>query len=163
MSPRRLQLIGAGALAAYAVIATAAAFGITGPTTHPSREVYPFFSWSLFSAISDARSEYHIAVHAIDGRRLDPAADLRDIQVFPSFSDSTSLRHKAVQNLGDAISDGLETGEVKLEQFGDRFFGRHDVEFAISRHDYNPLRRWREGPSSDEVTLLGRFSYEGGP
>lgn len=162
IATRWLQCLGGVGLIAYAILSTSAAFVISGPSTHPSRELFPFFTWSLFSKVSDARNEYHIAVLKLDGQALDPPVDMRSIDVFPRFSDSRSLGYKALQNLGGALSKGAEDSEVKRERFAARFFGRHDVDYQINRHSYNPLRRWREGPSSDDVRLIGNFSYEGG-
>lgn len=161
LSIRKLQLLGGAGLLAYATLATSAAFSITGPTTHPSRELFPFFTWSLFSQVSNARKEYHIAVIALDGQPLDPPVDMRTIDVFPSFSDSRSVGYKALQNLGKSLSKGADDSDIIRERFAARFFGRHDVDYQINRHVYNPLRRWHEGPSSDAIKLIGNFSHEG--
>lgn len=147
---------------AYATLATSAAFVISGPTTHPSKELFPFFSWSLFSRVSDARKEYQIVVLALDGQRLDPPIDMRSIDAFPSFGDSKSLSFKALQNLGKALRKSADDSDIKRERFAARFFGRHDVDYQINLHGYNPLRRWHEGSSSDDVTSIGSFSHEGG-
>ncbi|MEM7041538.1 MAG: hypothetical protein AAF543_01880 [Pseudomonadota bacterium] len=144
----------------YVVLSTSAAFNITGPSTHPSKELFPFFTWSLFSRTTDRRTEYHLTIHAIDERSFDPPVDMRKIDVIPQFGDSRSLGYKALQNLGDALDDGHADSEVMRERFAARFFGRHDVDYQISRHRYNPLKRWREGPASDDVTAIGRFHYE---
>ncbi|MEM8947829.1 MAG: hypothetical protein AAGA21_03320 [Pseudomonadota bacterium] len=161
-SPRQLQLFGAAGLVFYAILSTSAAFVIAGPSTHPSRELFPFFTWSLFSKVSDARREYHIAILALNGTTFDPPVDMRSIDVFPSYSDSKSLGYKALQNLGRSLSKDAEGSDLDRERFAARFFGAHDVDYQINRHSYNPLRRWREGPSSDEIKLIGDFSYEGG-
>ena len=161
-SARQLQLLGAAGLIAYIILSTGASFVIYGPSTHPSKELFPFFTWSLFSRVSDARKEYHIAVLTLDGETFDPPVDMRNIDVFPSFGDSRSLGYKALQNLGDAIRKGTENSDIERERFGARFFGRHDVDYQINRHSYKPLQRWREGPESDDVSTIGRFSYWGG-
>jgi len=162
VSAKQLNLLGASGLVAYVVLSTSAAFMILGPTTHPYRELYPFFSWSLFSRVSDERKEYRVTITALDDRTFDPPIDMRRVDVFPDFDDSKSLGYKALQNLGDAISKEADDIDRKREEFADRFFGRHDVDYRISRHDYNPLERWRDGPSSDEVAPIGDFSYGGG-
>ena len=161
-SARQQQFYGAAGLIFYAVLSTSAAFVITGPSTHPSRELFPFFTWSLFSKVSDSRREYHIAITALDGRIFDPPVDMRSIDVFPNYSDSRSLGYKALQNLGRSLSRDAKGSDLDRERFSARFFGDHDVDYQINRHGYNPLKRWREGPSSDEVELIGSFSYKGG-
>lgn len=147
---------------AYVILSTSAAFVIAGPSTHPSKELYPFFTWSLFSKVSDRRNEYHVAVSALDGEVFDPPVDMRNIDVFPSFADSKSLGYKALQNLGDAIRNGDDDASTSREHFAGRFFGDHDVDYRISRHRYNPLKRWREGPSSDEIEVIGDFLHRRG-
>ncbi len=160
-SARQLNQFGALGLIAYVILSVSAAFSILGPTTHPSRELYPFFTWSLFSSVHEESTEYRITVLALDGQAFEPPADMRRIDAFPAFGDSRSLGFKALQNLGRAISKGAENSDRQRKLFGDRFFGRHDVDYRISRHDYNPLDRWRDGRSGDRVTTIGTFTFRG--
>ena len=160
-SAKRLNQFAASGLVAYVLLSVSAAFIILGPTTHPYRELYPFFTWSLFSKVSEASTEYRITVLVLDGQTFEPPLDMRHIDVFPGFGDSRSLGFKALQNLGRAIRKGASDSDRQRELFGDRFFGRHDVDYRISRHDYNPLDRWRNGPSGDRVTTIGTFSFRG--
>lgn len=150
-------------MVAYVLLSTSAAFSISGPSTHPSRELFPFFTWSLFSKVSDRRTEYHIEVLALDGQRLDPPLDMRRIDAFPAFADTRSLGYKALQNLGGTLSEGAADADDKRARFAARFFGRHDVDYRINRHGYNPLERWRAGPAGDDVEEIGRFLHEGRP
>ena len=157
---RRLQLIGVSGLVAYALISTIAAFAITGPSTHPSRELFPFFTWSLFSRVSDVRTEYSILVLALDDRIFDEPTDMRLISAMPSFNDSRSLGYKALQNLGHALRLEHEGVDEQRRQFENRYFGRHDVDYFVMLHVYNPLRRWHEGEASDDVRVIGRYQYK---
>lgn len=160
-SARWLNQFGVLGLVAYVILSVSAAFTILGPTTHPSRELYPFFTWSLFSKVNEESSEFRITVLALDGQAFEPPVDMRRIDIFPAFGDSRSLGFKALQNLGRAIGKGARDSDRQRKLFGDRFFGRHDVDYRISRHDYNPLDRWRDGPSGDRVTKIGTFSFRG--
>ena len=158
-SPRRLQIFGMLALAAYVLISTLTAFVITGPSTHPSRELFPFFTWSLFSRVSDARTEYRILVLSIDDQIFDEPVDMRAIDAMPSFSDSRALGYKALQNLGRALRLKQAGVDNQRRRFEDRYFGRHDVDYIVMHHLYNPLRRWHEGSDTDEVRVIGRYNY----
>lgn len=157
-----MKFFGAAGMLIYVVLSTTAAFTITGPSTHPTRELFPFFTWSLFSRIVDVRKEYHLSVFTLDGQTFHPPVDMRRLDAFPQFSDSRSLRHKALQNLGNAVENDDGDSATQRQRFAARFFGRHSVDYTISRHEYNPLERWRAGPLRESVEIVGRFSYEGG-
>jgi len=158
--PKRLQILGLSGLAAYALISTIAAFAITGPSTHPSRELFPFFTWSLFSRVSDVRTEYSILVLALDEKTFDEPTDMRLIDQLPSFSDSRSLGYKALQNLGHALRLELEGVDQQQRQFESRYFGRHNIDYLMMLHVYNPLQRWHEGEASDDVRVIGRYHHK---
>ena len=159
-SPKCLQILGITGLAAYALMSTLTAFAITGPSTHPSRELFPFFTWSLFSRVSDVRTEYSILVLALDDQVFDQPTDMRLIDELPSFSDSRALGYKALQNLGHALRLEQEGAQEKRRHFEGRFFGRHDVDYLMMLHVYNPLRRWHEGEASDDVRVIGRYHHK---
>ncbi|MGI9494333.1 MAG: hypothetical protein ACR2QF_18235 [Geminicoccaceae bacterium] len=159
-SPKSLQALSVAGLIAYALMSTIAAFAITGPSTHPSRELFPFFTWSLFSRVSDVRTEYSVLVLALDDRIFDQPTDMRLIDDLPSFSDSRTLGYKALQNLGHALRLEHEGVEEKRRQFESRFFGRHDVDYLVMLYVYNPLRRWHEGEASDDVWVIGRYHHK---
>lgn len=159
-SPRRLQILGVTGLVAYFLISTMAAFAITGPSTHPSRELFPFFTWSLFSRVSDVRTEYSVLVLALDEQIFEEPADMRLIDVLPNFGDSRALGYKALQNLGHALRlEHAGVDEQRL-QFERRYFGRHEVDYLVMLHIYNPLRRWHEGEALDDVRVIGRYRYK---
>lgn len=159
-SPKDLKALGIAGLIAYALMSTFTAFAITGPSTHPSRELFPFFTWSLFSRVSDVRTEYSILVLALDGQIYDEPTDMRLIDALPSFSDSRALGYKALQNLGHALRLDHEGVEEKRHQFESRFFGRRDVDYLVMLHVYNPLRRWHQGEASDDVRVIGRYHHK---
>lgn len=158
-SSRRLQVFGIMALVIYVVISTATAFKISGPSTHPSRELFPFFTWSLFSRISDVRTEYRILVLSIDDQIFDEPVDMRAIDAMPSFSDSRALGYKALQNLGRGLRLAQEGVDSQRRQFEDRYFGKHDMDYIVMHHVYNPLHRWHEGRETDRVRVIGRYHY----
>ncbi len=158
---RKLQAIGTAGLAAYVLIATIAAFRITGPTTHPKGELFPFFTWSLFSDVRDQRVEYRIVMLSLNGQTFDDPQDMRDIHTLPSFSDSRALGYKALQGIGRDLRLQTEDVHERRRHFEGRYFGRHAVEYQVMRHVYNPLQRWHDGKAGDDIQNLGQFHYPG--
>ena len=136
-------------LVGYAVISTAASFYIGGFRTQPSEELFPFFTWSLFSWVPDTRNLYVVEVIRLDGQTFQPPRDMRDI---PVFADKTTLASKATQSLGRTRGQD----EALRQTFETRYLKNREVVYRLVRESYNPLDRWRNG-SVDERRILGEF------
>lgn len=158
---RRTQWYAALALASYAAFSTATSFALHGPSTHPSREFYPFFTWSLYSNSSDRRVQYNAYVTYVNGEELPGRVHWQKIDQFAGFGDSVSLGLKALQNLGRQLradEPGVEAIRAVFEQ---RYFGPNDVNYVIVRQVYDPIALWRQERGPDQEDLIGAFVYRG--
>ena len=141
-------------LVGYAVLSTVGSFAIGGPRTHPSKELFPFFTWSLFSWVPDTRHLYVVEVMRIDGNALLPPKDLREIAAFDGES---TLAYKATQELGRSRG----RNESLRQTFEARYLKNRDVEYRLVRKTYNPLERWRSGEAR-ETEVIAEFASGSG-
>jgi hypothetical protein len=161
-SPRRLQGAAALALVAYALFSTATSFALFGPSTNPNRELFPFFTWSLFSDADDRKIEHGVLIEAVDGRVFNPPRDWREVKSLPLFGDSPSLGLKAVRHLGGRLRARDPAAERLRSVFESRYFGQLDVDYRIVRAVYDPMALWRDGAPPEATETVGRFSHRDG-
>ena len=157
---RRWKIYVAAGLIAYPIVATGFSMAKMGPSTHPSREVFPFFTWSLFSKIMDVRHEYELTLLADDGGPVDGAEADRFDEVTTSFA-GTRLGYKALQNVGRGIRLRLPNADEERRAFEIRYFGENAVHYELRWRTYNPLERWRDENAYHRLETLGTFHFEG--
>ncbi|MEM9318083.1 MAG: hypothetical protein AAGA70_03645 [Pseudomonadota bacterium] len=150
MKRRSLRILIVVVLVGYPILSTGASFAIGGVKTHPSRELFPFFTWSLFSWVPEVRHHYVVEITRLNGQVFDPPIEMNEV---PEFSDRTSLAYKAVQDLGRA--GGSDAGERAT--FEARYLGGQDVDYRIVRQSYAPLERWHGAPP-DATMVVGEYS-----
>jgi len=139
-------------LVGYAVISTGASFAIGGAKTHPSKELFPFFTWSLFSWVPDVRHLYVVEITRLNGETFDPPLEMQEI---PQFADRTTLAYKAIQELGR--SGGSDPD--KRATFEARYLKGQAVDYRIVRNSFEPLERWHTGQDSS-IEVLAEFSVD---
>ena len=148
-------------LAGYLVISVSAAFHLNGWTTHPVKELFPFFSWSLFSDVKNERIEYSIVIHQLDDETFAEPLDLREASGLPAFGGSRSLSYKALQNVGSALRSKDEGSMADLEVFETQYFSGHDLDYEIIRKTFDPIRRWHDQNDFLKRESVGRYEYRG--
>lgn len=165
MNQRRPARFGQGVVAvsliAYALFSTGTSFALHGITTSPNRELYPFFTWSLFSKADNQKIDYSVFVTSINDEQFEAPIDWRKVEELPSFHDSRSLGLKAARAVGSKTRAGAPNADALRRTFENRYFGNHDVDYIIIRSVYNPMLLWRDGAKPDEEQVIGSFSYRG--
>ena len=157
----RWQAVGLMALASYLAITIVSALYLNGWSTHPGKELFPFFSWSLFSRVKNKHVEYSILIHRLDGQRFDDPIDMRKAEDLPVFGWSRSLGYKALQRIGNAIRFEEAHSSTDLNVFEIQYFGNHVVDYEIMRETFDPAKRWRDGLGVLQKESLGRYRHEG--
>ena len=159
---QRWQIYGAAGLLAYLFITLSTAAYMNGISTHPSKEFYPFFSWSLFSKVKNERPEYLIMIHKLDGEEFAEPIDMRKVSKQLNLKGGhRSLSYKALQNIGKTLWSEKKDAKASLSTFETQYFGGHDVDYEIVRETFRPLDRWRDAHAVVSREDLGRFEYRG--
>jgi len=152
---RGLHFLVVVVLVGYTLVSTSASFAIGGIKSHPSRELFPFFTWSLFSWIPETRHQYVIEIQRIDGQRYDPPTHMQE---FEEFADGTTLAYKTIQDLGR--SGGAD--DRKRATFETRYLKGRNVDYRIVRLSFAPLERWHHGTTRDS-TVIAEFTTTADP
>jgi len=145
----------------YLLITISTAMPLNGWSTHPGKEIFPFFSWSLFSKVSNKKFEYSLLIHQLDGETFSEPRDMRAVDGLPTFKGSRSLSYKALQNVGADLRSKLPREETDLGVFEGQYFVGHDVDYEIVREIFDPVSRWRDGLGVLSRSTIGRFNYRG--
>ncbi len=137
MSYRFVKLFAAISLGVYAFMGAYA-------MRFPAREMYPFFSWSLFSTIPQNLEVYTMEVHRIGVTTYDPPLKFREMrEIFAAVDQSPTQYFAPIQSLGRALYAG-ESGARARARVESIFQGQ-EFEYSILRIKYDPVDYWRTG------------------
>ena len=127
-----------------AYIATAVCLRLVFDT----KEIFPIFSWSLFSVIpTSPHEDIGVLVTEIDGNPLNPYADFMTAKNL--FSQAGSIEaYYVIQRLGKAVlaqDDQTENSSRRLleGQYVDGF--KSNLKYRIVKRRYDPIERWKNG------------------
>jgi hypothetical protein len=154
----RLKIFAAVLLFGYA----AAAVVIKAAIRH-EREIFPLFSWSLYSTVPREAVDYGMRILEVDGRRLNPPLLVEEVRPrFPHANQRQLLM--AVQSLGRALDGGNTEAVRAYRRLVERHHlrGRGVIRYEIVYRRFNTLARWTRGELKS-VRAVATFSTEGGP
>lgn len=152
----RLKILAAVMLCGYALAAVA----IKAAFRH-EREVFPLFSWSLYSTVPREEADYGVRILAVGGQTVDPPLFFEDARSFFPYVNQSQLM-MTVQPLGRALDSGNTEAAARYRLLLERHHlrGRGVVHYEIARRAFNTLARWTTGRFS-VVRSVGTFSTEG--
>ena len=152
---RRLQQAIAALLVLYAALGVLTWRGIMP-------EVFPVYSWDLFSTIpSPVERDLGLRITSVGGQPLNPPVYVQQLStVFPRAA--TIDAFVTIQSLGAAARDHNDTEVEKLRGYLEPTFlgGAGAVEYEVIERRFDPLRRWQTGELLDEKTLAS-FRFPG--
>ncbi|MCB0167155.1 MAG: hypothetical protein KDI79_23200 [Anaerolineae bacterium] len=144
---RTLQLIILAFVLTYAITASCTWYFYR-------KEIFPLFSWQLFSHVSAEKVDFGLRVTHIDDRPLNKPVYFEEAPAL--FPDAGSIvAYSNIQALGQAIeANRLETvGQLKI-QFENRYLS-HDqsLTYEIVKRKFIPIDRRKSGDFVSEETL----------
>lgn len=113
-----------------------------------AKEIFPFFSWSLFSFIPNENREYAIIVYEYDGIIVSPPQLFQ--QLFQEAkgiirqSDSI-IAHNLIQDFGNAYEGNEIRKAEKIRKLFNANFIKTPAQYSLIRIIYNPIERWKTG------------------
>jgi hypothetical protein len=146
---RSLHLLIVLVLVGYPILSTGTSFAVGGVKTHPTKEVFPFFTWSLFSWVPEVRNLYVVEITHMNGEAIEPPRDMRE---FPDFAAEATLAYKTIQELGRS---GLQDSG-KLVAFEGRYLKGQHVGYRVVQYSYAPLENWHRGEPASAI-VIGDF------
>ena len=155
-------------MAAYRKLLTvsliiASAYMLIAFETHPRRnqEVFPFFSWSLFSYSGAEREDFTLAIIALDGEALDHptiATDMMDR--LPRLKRDSRFR-KIIWRWASAIYlDDSEEEAAMRDIIETRYFAEYDsVRYQLVQTQYEPLKRYRDRSAVEIIREIEEYEF----
>ena len=158
-SYRSLKLLVAGILCGYAAAAL-----VLKVTLRQDGEVFPLFSWSLYSTVHGEDADYAVRILSVAGEALDPPLFFQEARLFFAGTEPIAA-FMTVQRLGDALekrdADAVRAHRRLLEHHHLR--GRGVVRYEIVRRTFNTLGRWSSGGFTSVRTVAVLSTDRAGP
>ena len=156
---RRLKILAAVVLCGYAVAAVA----VKAAFRH-EREVFPLFSWSLYSTAPREEADYGLRIMEVGGGALNPPLFVEDAKTFFPYVNQAQLI-ATVQFLGRALDSGNTEAVKRYRHLLERHHlrGRGAVHYEIVRRRYNTLARWSSGEIKSVSTVATLSTDETAP
>jgi hypothetical protein len=124
------------------------------------QDVYPLFSWSLFSIIPNPDHRYTMEILEAGGTRYDPPLRFsQSSALFAGIQHSPTEYTPRVERLGQALANGHTKAAAQARQELNALFGTRAFRYRILLVYADPLEYWRNG-SYRTVRTLGEFSSE---
>ena len=152
---RQQQRLAAGFLALCVVV------GLLGALTK-RREIFPLYSWFLFSLVPTRTVAYDVLVREASGRAYEPPASYR--RAGEAVRNSQSIvTYRTIQDLGRAVEAGQEAEAARLRRSLEARFSAWPVRYDLVKvRSDNPLEHWKTGQPQHSDTLAS-FSAERPP
>ena len=118
------------------------------------RELFPIFSWFLFSRTPNRAVNFTIIIYTHNGRELTPPISFHKAP--KSIADSESINaNSVIKKLGNSVLQGSESQIIKNRKILERNYMYGNIEYALIKETYDPIQKWKYNEADQEV--LSRF------
>ena len=150
MSYGRVKLALFLGMAIYALIAVS----IRGVT----QDVYPVFSWSLFSHIPQPKVKFFMEIQQLGMDTYDPPLRFSQTKfVFDDIKRSPTDYDVPLQRLGEAIGEGDAWRIQKIRERLEKMFGERAFNYVVVEAKIDPMVYWKTG-KYEVIRFMGEFS-----
>ena len=135
------------------------AVAVTGNFFAPKKEVFPFFSWSLFSYVSDTAKQFELEIIEIDQIALDRPTYFYELRSeFRAANRRDVTLAKLLQRLALAQQSGDSEETEGLRRVLEESYlnDRQQIRYRIVLTRFHPIERWLNGRVRSKKEL-GRF------
>jgi hypothetical protein len=109
----------------------------------PQREVFPVYSWFLFSLVPQSGSQYGLLLKEVDGQELAPPVLYQDAEGWIETPHSVTV-FKLVQQLGAALEhDGPDA--QRFRELLENEWLLPQTRYEIVTINVDPIARWKTG------------------
>ncbi len=131
-----------------------ASIGLTSWATK-SPEIFPFFSWDLFSSVPQpVASNYGLRIHEVDGQILHEPIYFEHADRF--FRNAKSIEaFTLIQNLGHAISTRNTTEAETIRQMLEmtHLQDASTLSYEVVFRRFDVIERWQGKPFLEEIPM----------
>ncbi|MEK7627917.1 MAG: hypothetical protein AAB421_00655 [Patescibacteria group bacterium] len=123
-------------------------------------EVYPFFSWSLFSYTPNKGEAFTMEITAVGGKVQNPPIAFNETRpLFEKISQSPTQYTPIIRDLGIALAHNKTSAIDLLSKKLSLLFPSGRFSYDILRIEYDPVEYWRSKTYTTHE-VLGTFSGE---
>lgn len=118
------------------------------------KEIFPFFSWSLFSVVPNPSPHYEIIIHQHNGKKL---ASPKSLYEAPSsiVNRSSAGAKFVIRDLGKAYLEDNKEEVIRLRTLLEKNFLKGNIKYELVSQVYDPIKRWKNGET--QTNSLGFF------
>ena len=151
---RRIKILIISILIAYSIVGIILQLFVSG-----RNEIFPVFSWALFSRVPNKIIEYNIVITSVDGQPLHTVLTYNKASEW--FTKSNSINaYYVIQTLGRAVYSG-DANQVKevRKYFEPLYLGDvNTVEYELIKLTIDPLKLKKYG-LVENIQNLASFEY----
>ena len=120
-------------------------------------DIFPIFSWTLFSKVRETRTDYTIVIHQHNGQVFNPGIPMEKLS--PSMIKSkNSMVNTALKNMADAYFKNNQEELTKYRNIFEKNFLKGQIEYELLQEKYFLLNRYRTAETAEiKQTSLGFF------
>ena len=109
----------------------------------PQREVFPVYSWFLFSLVPQSGPQYGLLLKEVDGQELGPPVLYQDAEGWIETPHSETV-FKLVQQLGEAL-EHQDVAVKKYRELLDHEWLPPRTRYELVTINTDPIKRWKRG------------------
>ena len=122
------------------------------------REIYPVFSWSLFSIMPNPKKEPTIYVHEMRGVTYDPPLSFTDMKfIFDEIGQSPTQYTAFIRTLGAALKNDNIAEIAKERRKIEALFGDEPYRYDVVLSTYDPVHFYKTHTAIEEH-LMATFT-----
>jgi hypothetical protein len=110
----------------------------------PGNELFPFYSWSMFSLVPSEKNAFTVFIHEVNGQPLLPPREFQQAGQLVHAPHSV-VAYKVIQKLGDAYKNGTPQAQAQMKELFEKNYLPQPMRYALVHMNYDPLTRWKNG------------------
>lgn len=118
------------------------------------REVFPVFSWFLFTKTPNVRAQFGLLVREAGGREVKPARLYEEADGFVAAPRAIAAQ-ALIQEIGKAWKQGNESEVSRLRRLLEATYLPTPARYDLVWVRYDPIKRWKTG--AFEITPVRSF------
>ena len=116
----------------------------------PRHEVFPVFSWFLFSITPNPETKFALRLHEIGGKSLEPPRNYERAEGI--VNEPKSIRvYQMVQGLGKAEERRDREEITRIRSMLEKNFILTPCRYELLAMTYDPVKRWKTGIMREET------------
>lgn len=122
---------------------------VVGIATVKVGEIFPVFSWSLFSQIpSKNQRQFDIFIHGNNEKSINPPIQFNQAPDFTVKNQKNTAAVNLIQQLGIAYTTNNEEEFIQLQTLFEKNYLMDKVKYELISETYHPIKKLKTGEST---------------